>query len=180
MKSNSQHRNEDSRPRSSRKRWIAGSFVTLILLGWLWWSLRWPAYDEAKVHPKLRGLQHPFQTFRVSYMTDGGTITLSGKDRAGRKFSVILPNRMLENQGYELIVVDGTYRDIQAGTAMQEPMDPNTRYMLARFIRDYEQTDPSYAEAEAHDVLTWKDRVDCPLGQRLLRHKFPLCLDFDW
>ena len=171
---------EISKPRRSRRLWISGIIVTLIVLGCLWWSARWPSYDEAKVHPKLRGLAHPFQGFGMDYLTDGGTIIMSGKDRAGRVFKVILPNRMGEIQGYQLIVVDGTYAGVKSGTALQEPLNSDTRYMLARFIRDYWEMDPNYVEAKAQGVLTWRDLVDCPLGQSLLRNKFPLCLDFDW
>jgi hypothetical protein len=171
---------EDPAPRRARKLWIGASIAVLVLIGCLWWNARWPSYDEANVHPQLRGLTHPFQSFRLSYLTDGGTITMSGKDRTGRQFKVILPNRMGGIQGYQLIVVGGTYAEMESGAVTQEPLNPDTRYMLARFIRDYEDMDPDYAEAEAQGIVTWKYRMDCWLGQSLLRNKFPLCLDFDW
>ena len=107
-----------SKSRRTRWRWICGIAVILSLLGWLWWNARWPSYDESNVHPKLRGLTHPFQAFRVGYITDGGSIALSGKDHEEREFRAIIPNRMGANENYDFICVGGTYSDMESGAAL--------------------------------------------------------------
>lgn len=150
------------------------------LLGWLWWSARWPSYVESNVHQKLRGLTHPFQAFRVGYITDGGSIALSGKDRAGREFRAIIPNRMSENENYEFICAGGGYPEMESGAVPLERLNADTRYMLARCIRDYWHLDPTNAHLEDVGEMPWRVRADCFPAQRLLQHKFPLCLDFDW
>ena len=162
--------------RRNRWWWIIGLTLLLLALGEGWWSLRWPPYDESQVHPKLRGLAHPFQAFRIGFITDGGTITMSGRDQTGREFKVVLPNKMGQEQGYNLIVVGASYKEAFSGAVPQEPLDEDTRRMLARFIRDYERLDPIYDEFRDSGNLTWQGRWDCPLAQDLLKNKFPLRL----
>ena len=169
-----------SKTRRTKRLWICGIAVMLTLLGWLWWTARWPSYEESNVHPKLRGLTHPFQAFHVGYITDGGSIALSGKDREGREFQAIIPNRMSANENYDFICAEGTDSDMKSGAVPLERLNPDTRYMLARFIRDYWHLDQQYSRMKDAGEIPWRVRADCFPAQRLLKHKFPLCLDFSW
>jgi len=166
---------EPSKP-GKRRWWIIGSTLILVALGAGWWNMRWPSYDESRVHPKLRGLVQPLRAFRVGYYTDGGTIGMSGEDQTGREFKVILPNQMGKEQGYNLIVVGCGFNEAFSGEFPQERLDQDTRRMLARFIRDYEKLDPDYWDMRNSGMMPWQWRWDCPLGQELLKNRFPLCL----
>jgi hypothetical protein len=165
-----------ARKRRNRWWWIIGLTLLLLALGEGWWSLRWPSYDESRVHPKLRGLEHPFRSFRCGFLLDGGTIHISGEDRTGRAFKVLIPSRMGEMQRLELIVVGASYDEAFSGAVAQERLDDDTRRMLAQFIRDYERLDPIYAEFREDDKLPWQCRWDSPLAQDLLKNRFPLRL----
>ena len=92
--------------------------------------------------------------------------------------TVLLSNRSAATHGTVALLGAGGALD-QIGyrhLRVREDRSPGNRRMLARFIRDYEKLDPIYIEMKDTDAMPWQYRWDCPMGQDLLRNRFPLRL----
>ena len=97
------------------------------------WSFRpSPSYDLARVEPRLRSLQQPYQSVATSYYTDGGSVGIEIVDREGRREQFAIPAHLGDTNRYMRVFVGAMY-DRKPGT-IEVADSEHTKRMLIHVL----------------------------------------------
>jgi hypothetical protein len=99
--------------------------------------LAWPTagYDISRVHPSLSELATPYQSVSTGYFADGGSISITIVDRAGRRLEMALPVSSDHGRSYPQHFIGATH--ISESGAVEIAFTDDTRRMLISIIEDH-------------------------------------------
>lgn len=118
------------------KRW-AIAFTTAIILaviGFVILVMTYrPSIDPELVHPEIRRVKEPTDRLNVSYHTDGGSVSIYGRDAEGEEFYFMLPHPMGQPSFHDTLYI-GYYKE---GEKVDEVKYPDSRSALFLLVETH-------------------------------------------